>query len=65
MIKVALPNKGQLHEPARRMLTEAGYRQSRQPRDLMVVDPQNKIEFYLLRPKDIPTYVGMSLGRSR
>ncbi|MCB0918761.1 MAG: ATP phosphoribosyltransferase [Actinobacteria bacterium] len=61
MIKVALPNKGQLHEPARRMLTEAGYRQSRQPRDLMVVDPQNKIEFYLLRPKDIPTYVASGI----
>ena len=58
MLKVALPNKGQLGEPARQMLTEAGYRKSRNPRDLIVHDAENGVEFYLLRPKDIATYVG-------
>ncbi|MCH9815194.1 MAG: ATP phosphoribosyltransferase [Actinomycetia bacterium] len=57
MLKIALPNKGQLAEPARRMLTEAGYRKSRNARDLVVRDVENEVEFYLLRPKDIATYV--------
>lgn len=58
MLKVALPNKGQLAEPARQMLAEAGYRKSRNPRDLVVLDHENDVEFFLLRPKDIATYVG-------
>lgn len=58
MLKVALPNKGQLADPAKQMLVEAGYRKSRNPRDLVVVDHENDVEFFLLRPKDIATYVG-------
>lgn len=58
MLRVALPNKGQLAEPARQMLVEAGYRKSRNPRDLVVLDHNNDVEFFLLRPKDIATYVG-------
>lgn len=58
MLKVALPNKGQLAEPAKQMLAEAGYRKSRNPRDLVVLDHHNDVEFFLLRPKDIATYVG-------
>jgi ATP phosphoribosyltransferase len=57
MLKIAIPNKGQLAEPARQMLTEAGYRKGRNPRDLVVRDLENEVEFYLLRPKDIATYV--------
>lgn len=58
MLKVALPNKGQLGEPAKQMLVEAGYRRSRNPRDLIVQDSDNDVEFFMLRPKDIATYVG-------
>ena len=57
MLKIALPNKGQLAEPARQMLTEAGYRKGRNARDLVVHDRENEVDFYLLRPKDIATYV--------
>ena len=58
MLRVALPNKGQLAEPAREMLREAGYLRSHHPRDLVVQDPENDAEFFFLRPRDIATYVG-------
>ncbi len=58
MLRVALPNKGQLADPARNMLREAGYLRSMPPRDLVIQDPENDVEFFLLRPKDIATYVG-------
>lgn len=57
MLKIALPNKGQLSEPAQAMLREAGYLRSHHPRDLVVRDPQNDVEFYFLRPRDIAIYV--------
>ncbi len=58
MLRIALPNKGQLSEPAKAMLAEAGYRGSRNPRDLVITDTDNAVEFFLLRPRDIATYVG-------
>lgn len=58
MLRVALPNKGQLSEPAKEMLREAGYLRSHSPRDLMVSDPDNDVEFFFLRPKDVALYVG-------
>jgi ATP phosphoribosyltransferase len=58
MLRVAVPNKGTLSEPATAMLREAGYRQRVDSRDLTVVDPANDIEFFFLRPKDIAIYVG-------
>ena len=58
MLRVALPNKGQLADPARDMLREAGYLASSSGRDLVVQDPVNDAEFFFLRPKDIATYVG-------
>ncbi|MFM9134207.1 MAG: ATP phosphoribosyltransferase [bacterium] len=58
MLRVALPNKGQLADPAREMLREAGYLRSSAARDLVVNDPDNDVEFFFLRPKDIATYVG-------
>lgn len=58
MLRVALPNKGQLAEPARDMLHEAGYLRSSGARDLVVQDPDNDVEFFFLRPKDIAIYVG-------
>src|SRR5918996_1619152 len=37
---------------------EAGCRQRHESRDLTVLDPANDVEFFFLRPKDIPIYVG-------
>ena len=53
MLKVAMPNKGTLSEPAASMLREAGYRGRHESRDLSVLDLANDVEFYYLRPKDI------------
>ncbi|GAB3574530.1 ATP phosphoribosyltransferase [Amycolatopsis endophytica] len=58
MLRVAVPNKGALAGPASEMLGEAGYRQRHEQRDLTVLDPANEVEFFFLRPKDIPIYVG-------
>jgi len=58
MLRVALPNKGTLAEPAATMMREAGYRQRSDSRDLSIADDENDIEFFYLRPKDIATYVG-------
>ena len=58
MLRVAVPNKGQLAEPARSMLAEAGYLRAASTRDLVVHDPDNDVEFFFLRPRDIAIYVG-------
>jgi ATP phosphoribosyltransferase len=58
MLRVAVPNKGSLSEAASAMLSEAGYRQRRDNRELVMVDPDNDIEFFFLRPRDIAVYVG-------
>ncbi|MEV4202797.1 ATP phosphoribosyltransferase [Micromonospora globbae] len=58
MLRVAIPNKGTLAEPAAQMLREAGYRQRTDPKDLVCRDEANDLEFFYLRPKDIATYVG-------
>ncbi|MDO3704247.1 ATP phosphoribosyltransferase [Micromonospora sp. C28SCA-DRY-2] len=58
MLRVAVPNKGTLAEPAAQMLREAGYRQRTDPKDLVCRDEANDLEFFYLRPKDIATYVG-------
>lgn len=58
MLRVAVPNKGALSEPAIEILSEAGYRRRTDPKDLTVLDPVNNVEFFFLRPKDIAVYVG-------
>ncbi len=58
MLRVAVPNKGILSDTAIVMLKEAGYTVRRDPKDLHVVDTQNNVEFFYLRPRDIATYVG-------
>jgi ATP phosphoribosyltransferase len=58
MLRVAVPNKGTLSEPASEILAEAGYRRRTDPKDLTVIDPANHVEFFFLRPKDIAIYVG-------
>lgn len=57
-LRIAVPNKGQLAEPAAAMLREAGYRQRKDARDLVLLDPENGTEFFFLRPRDIAVYVG-------
>ncbi|MEO8815113.1 MAG: ATP phosphoribosyltransferase, partial [Mycobacterium sp.] len=56
--RVAVPNKGALSESAAVILEEAGYRSRTDAKDLTVIDPANKVEFFFLRPKDIAIYVG-------
>jgi ATP phosphoribosyltransferase len=58
MLRVAVPNKGALSEPARSMLLEAGYLAGANTRDLVVTDHANGVEFFFLRPRDIAIYVG-------
>ena len=38
LLKIAVPNKGSLAEPAAQMLREAGYRQRWDPKDLVLTD---------------------------
>lgn len=58
MLRIAVPNKGSLSEPAAAILKEAGYRQRRDSRELVLPDPDNDVEFFFLRPRDIAVYVG-------
>ena len=58
MLRIAVPNKGSLSEPASQMLTEAGYRQRTDSRELVLLDTDNDVEFIFLRPRDIAVYVG-------
>lgn len=58
MLRIAVPNKGSLSEPAVEMLREAGYRQRRDARELVLPDPDNDVEFFFLRPRDVAVYVG-------
>lgn len=58
MLRIAVPNKGSLAESSISILKEAGYRQRTDSRDLILIDPDNGVEFYYLRPRDIAIYVG-------
>jgi ATP phosphoribosyltransferase len=58
VLKIAVPNKGSLSDPASQMLREAGYLQRSDARELLLRDPENDTEFFFLRPRDIATYVG-------
>jgi len=58
VLRIAVPNKGSLSEPASDLLREAGYRQRRDSRELVLPDPDNDVEFFFLRPRDIAVYVG-------
>jgi len=58
MLRIAVPNKGTLSETAVQMLHEAGYATRRDPKELIVTDARNDVEFFYLRPRDIATYVG-------
>lgn len=58
MLRIAVPNKGSLAEPAAEILREAGYRTRRDVKELVVTDPDNDVELFYLRPRDIAVYVG-------
>lgn len=58
LLRIAVPNKGSLSEATHAMLTEAGYKQRSDSKDLVLVDAVNGVEFYYLRPRDIAVYVG-------
>jgi ATP phosphoribosyltransferase len=57
MLRIAVPNKGTLSQPASQMLKDAGYRQRSDPKDLLCTDEGNGVQFFYLRPRDIATYV--------
>ncbi|WP_204163792.1 ATP phosphoribosyltransferase [Nocardioides solisilvae] len=58
LLRVAVPNKGALSQAASEILREAGYRQRSDSKELALVDPENGVEFFYLRPRDIALYVG-------
>ncbi|MGO1509264.1 MAG: ATP phosphoribosyltransferase [Actinomycetaceae bacterium] len=58
MLRIAVPNKGALSEPATDLLVAAGYRRRRDSRQLVVADPENDVELFFLRPRDVAVYVG-------
>jgi ATP phosphoribosyltransferase len=57
-LRIAIPNKGSLSQAASEMLREAGYRQRSDSKELTLNDPENGVEFFYLRPRDIALYVG-------
>jgi ATP phosphoribosyltransferase len=57
-LRIALPNKGSLSISASEILREAGYAQRTDAKRLTLTDPENGVEFFYLRPRDIALYVG-------
>ncbi len=58
LLRVAVPNKGALSVAASEILKESGYRQRRDSKELAIIDAENGVEFFYLRPRDIALYVG-------
>jgi ATP phosphoribosyltransferase len=58
LLRIAVPNKGSLAQAAAEMLRESGYRQRVDTKELTLVDVDNSVEFFYLRPRDIALYVG-------
>ncbi|MCL8027523.1 ATP phosphoribosyltransferase [Nocardioides bruguierae] len=58
LLRVAVPNKGALSQAASEILREGGYRQREDSKQLTLVDAENGVEFFYLRPRDIALYVG-------
>jgi ATP phosphoribosyltransferase len=57
-LRIAIPNKGSLSQSASEILRESGYRQRDDSKQLTLMDPDNGVEFFYLRPRDIALYVG-------
>ena len=58
LLRVAVPNKGALSQSASEILRESGYRQRTDSKELTLIDAENGVEFFYLRPRDIALYVG-------
>lgn len=59
-LRVAVANKGGLHEPTLSLLRACSYKLSKSQRGaLSYADHDNKVIFYFLRPNDIPMYVAL------
>ena len=58
LLRVAVPNKGALSQAASEILRESGYRQRSDSKELALIDVDNGVEFFYLRPRDIALYVG-------
>ncbi|NYG56038.1 ATP phosphoribosyltransferase [Nocardioides perillae] len=58
LLRIAVPNKGALSQAASDILRESGYRQRDDSKQLTLVDAENGVEFFYLRPRDIALYVG-------
>jgi ATP phosphoribosyltransferase len=58
LLRIAVPNKGSLAQAASDMLHEAGYQQRNDTKQLSLIDVDNGVEFFYLRPRDIALYVG-------
>jgi ATP phosphoribosyltransferase len=58
LLRIAVPNKGSLSQSAIEILREAGYRQRDDSKQLTLIDTENGVEFFYLRPRDIALYVG-------
>jgi ATP phosphoribosyltransferase len=58
LLRIAIPNKGSLSVAASEILREAGYRQRTDSKELTLLDTDNGVEFFYLRPRDIALYVG-------
>lgn len=58
LLRIAVPNKGSLSIAASEILRESGYRQRDDTKVLSLVDSENGVEFFYLRPRDIALYVG-------
>ncbi|RNI18157.1 ATP phosphoribosyltransferase [Flexivirga caeni] len=57
-LRVAMPNKGALADASAQIMREAGYRVRREAKELVVVDAEQQVELFYLRPRDIAVYVG-------
>jgi ATP phosphoribosyltransferase len=58
VLRIAVPNKGSLSIAATEVLRESGYRQRQDTKELRLLDTENGVEFFYLRPRDIALYVG-------
>jgi len=58
LLRIAIPNKGSLSQSASEILRESGYRQRDDTKQLTLIDAENGVEFFYLRPRDIALYVG-------
>lgn len=57
MLRIAIPNKGALSDPAQKMLSAAGYRTKRRGRELSITDERAGVTLFFLRPADIAVAV--------